>query len=57
MSDQDYYSLPSERTADYFGNVNRTFPNGQSYHSGSLVWSLASMAVGPIAYIGYLIFN
>ena len=53
MSNRDYYSLPSERTADFFGGVNRTFENGQSYKKGSLAWSIATMVYGPVTYLGY----
>ena len=53
MSKQDYYSLPSERTADFFGGVNQTFENGQSYKKGSLAWSIATMVYGPVTYLGY----
>lgn len=44
-----YYSMPWERTADWFGGVNRTFiikGSKESYKSGSVGWSFAELILG-----------
>ncbi|MCI8368147.1 MAG: RHS repeat-associated core domain-containing protein [Clostridia bacterium] len=48
-NDRTYYSMPWERTADWFGGVSRTFTiNGMShsYKKGALGWSFAELLLG-----------
>ena len=55
-----YYSMPWERTADWFGGVNRTFTvNGvaQTYKKGSLGWSFAELVLGWRVLPLYFIFG
>ena len=53
LSDKDYYSLPWERTADFFGNVYREF----DYKEGSLNWAIAENFLGVLIIPFYLLFG
>ena len=48
-----YYSLPWERTADFFGGVNRS----SGYKPNSLEWGWAENIIGPLAIPFYFIFG
>lgn len=47
----DYYSTPWERTADWFGGVNRDC----GYKTGSLAWGIAENVLGPAVIPVYLL--
>lgn len=51
-SDYIYYSMPWERTADWFGGVNRGY-----YKKGSLVWAFAENILGVGIIPWYFIFG
>ena len=49
----DYYSMPWERTADWFGGVQREC----GYKQGSLAWGIAENLLGPIVIPFYFLFG
>ncbi len=51
--DKIYFSMPWERTADWFGGVNRS----TGYKNGSLGWSFAEINIGLIVIPFYFIFG
>ncbi len=55
-TDIDYYSTPWERTADYFGGVNRE-NSIWHYKSNSLEWSIAELLLGPILIPFYFMYG
>ena len=52
-SSLDYYSMPWERTAEWFGGVQRE----TGYKKGSLGWGIAENILGPVVIPIYLIFG
>ena len=52
--DDDYYSQPWERGADWLGGADRT---DTIYKKGSLGWAIADLLFGPTAVILYWIFG
>ena len=48
----DYYSMPWERTADWFGGLNRG-----NYKKGSLAWGIVENLLGPIVIPFYYLFG
>ena len=49
---EDYYSMPWERTADWLGGVCR-----ESYKNGALVWAIAENLLGPVVIPFYYSFG
>ena len=53
-SNIDYYSMPWERSADWFGGVSE---KSQEHKSGSLAWAIAENILGPILIPFYFLFG
>ena len=53
FSKKVYYSLPWERTADYFGGVNRS----SGYKKDSIGWSFAELILGEFVIPFYFLFG
>jgi hypothetical protein len=49
----DYYSLPWERMADFFGGANRN----KGYAQGSLAWGVAQFFLGSLSVPLYELFG
>lgn len=49
----DYYSLPWERMADFFGGANRN----EGYAQGSLAWGVSQFFLGSLSVSLYELFG